>query len=337
MARIADVAAAAGVTIGTVSRVLNNDPTVVVRPETRERIIRAAKAVDYTPNHAARALRRSRVGAVGLAVHDVRDPVFGEIITGAQRAAAEQGTSVILADVASIAGDAGAFDRLVRSGLIDGLLMVPMGGGGDARLAFDVSRHVPLVIVNDVVEGLSSVSFDNRAATALATRHLLDLGHRDIGFFALEDHSVRAHDRREGWIDALRAAGAPARADWVIAAGNTPAGGEAAITAMLAMAQRPTAVVVASVMAAIGVLAAARRAGLEVPGDLSVVAIHDLFFAAELMPGLTVVRTPLERIGEESMRMVLDPTRTKEPIHLIVTAPAPTLVARESTAAFAGE
>lgn len=331
MARIADVAAAAGVTIGTVSRVLNNDPSVVVRPETRERIIRAAKAVNYTPNYAARALRRSRVGAVGLAVHDVRDPVFGEIITGAQRVATQQGTSVILADITSIAGDQGAFDRLVRSGLVDGLLMVPLGNDADRRLAFEASRHLPLVIVNDVIEGLSSVSFDNRAATCLATQHLLELGHRAVGFLALDDRSVRAEDRRQGWVDALREAGVPARADWVVTAGNTPAGGEAAVAELLSMPERPTAIVVASVMAAVGVLAAARRAGIEVPADLSVIAIHDLFFAAELTPGLTVVRTPLERLGEDSMSMVLDSARAPEPKHLVVTDPAPEVVVREST------
>lgn len=333
MAGITEVAAAARVTVGTVSRVLNGDPTVRVRPETRERIHAAAKAVNYTPNHAARALRRSRVGALGLAVHDVSNPVYAAIIAGAQQAASSEGYVLMLADVPELARDASAFSRVVRSGLVDGLLLLPAGVRADEELAASASGVVPTVIVNDSSDAHGSVTLDNAAAMRLATEHLIALGHRDIGLLALDGDNERARSRIEGWRDTLDAAGLPVRAEWVLDAGHTVESGRAAADRLLADPRPPTAVVVASVMAAVGVLASARARGIPVPERLSVIAFNDVFFADQLDPALTVVATPLAELGAASVRVLLRLLAGGEPEHLVIGEPAPRVIVRGSTGA----
>lgn len=333
MAGIADVAAAARVTVGTVSRVLNGDPTVRVRPDTRERIYAAAREVDYTPNYAARALRRSRVGVIGLAVHDVTNPVYAAIISGAQRAVAHEGYLLMLADVQELARDKSSFSRIARSGLIDGLLLLPAGDDADDELAATVSGIVPTVIVNDSSAQLSSVTVDNTAGMRMATEHLIAQGHRSIGYLALDGDTERSRSRTDGWRIALQDAGLPVRAEWMIEAGHTAETGEIAAREVLALPERPSAVVVASVMAATGVLAACREQGLRLPQDLSVIAFNDVFFAAQLDPALTVVTSPLAEMGSASVELLLRLLSGGEAEHLIVRDPPPALILRGSTTA----
>ncbi|WP_164743492.1 LacI family DNA-binding transcriptional regulator [Microbacterium sulfonylureivorans] len=333
MVGIAEVAARAEVTKSVVSRVLNGDPTVVVRAETRERIIRVAKELAYTPNYAARALKRSRVGAIGLAVHGVTHPLYSEIISGAQRIASERHMVLILADnIPELANDSGSFDRIVRSGLIDGILIVPAGTEADTRLADSVSKSIPLVIVNDAGGAHSSVSLDNAIAAGIATRHLIDLGHTRIGMFGIGERNVRAQDREDGFRRALTAANIPVRDEWMLSGGTIAATGKAAAQRMFQLDELPSGVVVGNSMAATGVLAAAREAGVRVPEELSVIGFNDLPYADQLNPPLTVVATPLEELGAQGMSLLLRQLDTGTVENLIVTEPEPRLVIRGSTA-----
>lgn len=331
MARIADVGRLAGVTPSVVSRVLNGDETLRVRDETRERVLAAARTLDYTPNHAARALRRSRVGTLGLAVHDISNPVYAPLIAGAQASASAHGYVLMLADVPELARDSRIFGRVVGSGAIDGLLLLPAGIAADRMVEDAVDGRVPTVVINDRSRQLPSIGLADADGIALATRHLLDLGHRDIAMLRLDGRGYRATQRTEGFRRAMRERGLEPGRTRIVTGGHTSEAGRAAMRALLKGRSRCTAIVAASSLAAIGALAAAQEAGLRVPEELSIVGLHDVFFAEFLTPPLTVVRLPLRPLGEHAVELLVAAVDGKARGHTVIDDPPPELAVRGST------
>lgn len=326
---ITDVARRAGVTPAVVSRVLNDDPKLQVRAETRDRVLAAARELDYTPSHAARALRHSRAGALGLAVHDMSNPLYGEIILGAQRAAADAGFVLLLADVDGLAR--GTFNRAVNGGAIDGLLLQRAGTAHDRTIIDTASARIPTVLLNDRSTTLASVALDDHAGTRIATQHLLDLGHTRIAHLKVGG-TQRSGYRARGWRETLRRAGVTPDPAWLVPGGHTVDMGLEGMRTLLSVRPRPTAVVVGNVLAAIGALTAAREAGLRVPEDLSVTAFHDVLYAAHLAPTLTTVAMPLRELGAASVALLMERLAGKEPRQVVLRDPAPRLIPRESTA-----
>ena len=333
MARIVDVAQRAGVAPSVVSRLLNGDPTLRIRPETKSRVLAAAEELDYAPNHAARALRRSSVGALGMAVHDLHNPVYGEIIAGAEAAARAQGCVLMLADVDSLASDDDTFRRVVSGGAIDGLMLQRDGYASDQVVARVAGARVPVVILNERVRApLSGIAVDDRRAAALATGHLIALGHTEIAHLGAGGKNSRARDRQAGWRDAMTKAGLDPRRDLVRVGGVRPESGYKALMELLAAARPPTAVFAASLLAAVGALTAARAAGIPVPDDLSIVGFHDAWFAEHVHPSLTVVRLPLREMGRRAVLLLGERAAGAPPQQGPVTEPEPEVVPRGSTA-----
>lgn len=328
---ITDVARHAGVTPAVVSRVLNGDPKLQVRAETRDRVLAAARDLDYTPSHAARALRHNRAGALGLAVHDVANPLYGEIILGAQRAAAEAGHVLLLADIDGLARGEETFHRAVHGGAIDGLLLQRAGTPSDRKVITTASTRIPTVLLNDRSESLASVALDDAGGTRLATQHLVDLGHTRVAHLKVGG-TQRSGQRVRGWRETLVRAGLPADPAWVVAGGHTVDSGLTGMRELLAVRPAPTGVVVGNVLAAIGALTAAREAGLRVPEDLSVIAFHDVTYAAHLVPSLTAVAMPMRELGAAAVSLLLERLGGAGPRHVVVREPEPRLVARGSTA-----
>jgi LacI family transcriptional regulator len=328
---ITDVARAAEVTVGVVSRVLNADPTLQVRPETRERVLVAARSLDYTASHAARAMRGGRSYAIGLAVHDVSNPVYARIITGAQKAAAEAGYVLLLADVEALAQGDSTFRRAIHSGAIDGLLLLRAGNSADRRVLREATQRIPTVLVNDRSTTHASVALDDVAGARLATRHLIDLGHRQIGHLRIRGTS-RSGARLRGWRDALHRAGITEDARWIVDAGHLMETGYDGMRRLIALGALPTAVFAANVLNGIGAMSAARDAGLSVPGDISMIAYHDVPYAAHLVPALTTVAMPLEQLGASGVALLLERLAGAEPRHVVLREPPPHLVIRDSTA-----
>lgn len=327
-AKISDVARAAGVSPAIVSRLLRGDETLRVRTETRERVLAVAAEMHYTPNEVARALRRSEVGIIGMAVHDTSNPVYSEILAGAQAEASESGFALLLADADELARNDRTFEQLVHGNRIDGLLLQRGEGPADAVLARITSTELPLVLINDRASGSTgSVALDDEAATYLATRHLVELGHTAIAHLHLGVPRERSGARTKGWSRALREAGLPR--------GEQRKGGHTTTEGHRALLQlargTSTAVVVSNVLAAVGAVSAARELGLRVPEDLSIVAVHDVFFAEHLVPPLTVVRLPLHELGRRSVAALLAQLRGEPARHETVATPPPELVVRAST------
>jgi LacI family transcriptional regulator len=328
---ITDVARHAGVTPAVVSRVLNGDPKLQVRAETRDRVFAAARELDYTPSHAARALRHNRAGALGLAVHDVANPLYGEIILGAQRAAAAAGHVLLLADIDGLARGDETFHRAVHGGAIDGLLLQRAGTASDRKVIATASTRIPTVLLNDRSTTLASVALDDAGGTRLATQHLLDLGHTRVGHLKVGG-TQRSGQRVRGWRETLTRAGLSVDPSWLVAGGHTVESGQAGMRELLATAGGLTAVVVGNVLAAIGALTAVREAGLRVPDDLSVIAFHDVVYAAHLVPSLTAVAMPLRELGAAAVSLLLERLGGADPRHVVVRDPDPALVLRGSTA-----
>lgn len=327
--RLRDVAAAAGVDASVVSRVLSGDARLSIRPETRERVLAAAARLDYRPNTAARTLKTARTMAIGMIVPDLANVNYATIARGAEEAAGTAGYVLLVAH-------GSASDRLPDlHGRIDGLLI--------GMATSETPRHgefgggVPALLVNRREPcGVPSVTVDDEAGGALAVSHLLSLGHRRIGHVAGPQNADTARRRLRGYTAALELAGVRPEPDWIAETTFDEAGGNVAATRLLKGEPRPTALFVGNVRAAIGALAAARRLGLRVPDELSIVGFHDAPFAAYLDPALTTVRMPLEEMGRQAVDSLLallggrsvDDMMVATPPELVVrasSAPAPTL------------
>lgn len=332
MPTVADVARLARVSPGVVSRLLNGDETLRVRQETKDRVLAAARELDYAPNYAARALRRARSGLIAFGVHDTTNPIYNAILEGAQSAATAAGYALMLADVDALAHDDAAFRRIITGGAIDGLLLQRAGTPSDALIGKIASGSVPTVLLNDRTRGaIGSIAVDDYAAARLATEYLTGLGHRRIALLQVDGPKSRTDRRRRGWEDALIDAGLYADPALVAIGGHTPEAGERGMRKLLASGAEFSAVFVANILSAVGALSSAREAGREVPRDLSVVALHDFPLAAHFSPALTTIRLPLREMGARAVQMLIERLENAPAAHEIVSTPAPLLVVREST------
>ena len=327
---LTDVAQLAGVDKAVVSRVVNADPLLAIRPETRARVEAAIKELDYRPNVAARTLRTARTGTIGLFIPDFANPVYAEIITGAESAALAHGQLLVTGSSSVTGHRAQAYLDLLGQGRVDGLLLAGDPVSVQEKEALD-AFGLPYLFLNRRDPGVDRyVVLDDVAAAAMATSRLLDLGHTRIAHIAGTASADTAARRLAGYEQALRSRGLPVEADLVVTADYTPQGGADAVRRLLATGARPSAVFVANVASAIGVLRALQEAGLDVPRDMSVVAVHDLPLAAHLAPPLTTVRMPLRELGARAIELLLssDPSAA---ITEVVASPIE-LVERESTA-----
>lgn len=314
MATIAEVARQAGVGVATVSRVVNGSPSV--RAETRRRVLDAIDRLGYEPNPAARALSTGRTRAVGVIAPFFTRPSVMERLRGVSQVLSGAGYQLVLHDGALPAG-----------GGLDGLLSISLAPT-DEELDRLAAAGVPVVLVDHAHERLPAVHTDDVAGGALATGHLLELGHTRIAFVGdLEaDHDGRASSarRRAGYEQALAAAGV-ALDPALVRRGPHGREAAAAITRELLESDTPpTGLFAASDTQAVGALEAADAVGAAVPGDLSVVGYDDIELAR--YAGLTTVAQPLEESGRRGAELLLaalggDPATGRQlPVALVVRA-----------------
>jgi LacI family transcriptional regulator len=322
--RLRDVAAAAGVDVSIASRILSGDGGLTVRPETRRRVLEAASRLSYRPNTAARALKTRKTMAIGMIVPELTNVAYATVALGADERASRAGYALLVA-TGSVRGRLDAIE-----GRIDGLL-VGVATSETIRIG-ELGGRLPTVLVNRrELLGIPSVTVDDAAGATLATEHLLSLGHRHVAHVAGPQNSDTGRRRLAGYLAAMRDAGFEPGADWTIEASYDEAGGELAATRLLRASPRPTALFVANVRAAIGALAAARRLGLSVPRDVSLVGFHDAPFTMYLDPELTTVKMPLREMGSAAIEslLALVEGRTVEDVQV---ASPPELLVRASTA-----
>ena len=313
----------AGVDVSLVSRVLNNDERAACRPETRERILAVAARLHYRPHMAARGLKTARTMAFGMVVPDLSNVVYSAIAHGAESAAATAGYQLLVAS-----GLAGSRLRELE-GRIDGVLI---GVATSETIGpEDFGGSMPKVLVNRREDwGIPSVVVDDEAGAALATRHLIELGHTRLAHVSGPHVADTARRRLQGFISAARASGIEVGATAIVEGGYDEPSGFTATRSLLQLRPRPTGIFVANIRGAMGALAAIHSSGLRVPADVSIIGMHDVPLAAYLTPPLDTVRMPLEEMGRraiDTLQFVIAGGEAEDSM----VADLPELVLRSST------
>lgn len=332
MANIRDVAALSGVSVGAVSRVLSHDPTLRVSDETRRRVVEAADALHYVPSHAARSLRTSRAGALALVLPEVTSSIVADLVRSVETEGAERNVNVVLARASRLQQDETWLRGVVASGRVDGVLLQLPEGVQPERILEMIGEPLPIVLINSADSGpLSTVVFDDALSMRPAVQHLYELGHRTIGFIGGVPALPAAIRRRTGFLAAMAELGLDVVDDLVLELGFTGAEGRLAAEALIRRGPLPSALVVANVDAALGVLAELHKHGFRVPDDVSLVALHEVWYADAIWPPLTTVKAPMAELGATAVSLLLDGTGG-EPVHHVVSDPPFALTVRASTA-----
>jgi DNA-binding LacI/PurR family transcriptional regulator len=302
-ARIADVAAKAGVGVATVSRVLNAHANV--RPATRARVRAAIEALDYRPSSVARSLSLRRTMVVGVVVPWFTSPSAVERVRGIVAGLSGSPYDLMLFDVESEDRQRRAFELLDRGNRADGLLIVSTLPPG-AELERLHAGRLPCVLVDAHHPSLPNVTVDDIAGGEMATRHLVELGHRRIAFIGDTPPEFRfdwSRDRTRGYERALAQAEIELRPEYVRVGTQRLYVARSIALELLRLPEPPTAIFAASDTQALGVLEAARSLGIRVPEALSVVGYDDVEAASLL--GLTTVRQPLHESGRRGAELLL--------------------------------
>jgi LacI family transcriptional regulator/LacI family repressor for deo operon, udp, cdd, tsx, nupC, and nupG len=303
-ATMRDVARRAGVSVATVSRVLNDIP--VVRDEMRDRVREAIAELGYRPSSTARSLSLGRSQAIGVVAPFFTTPSVVERLRGVSQRAGQHGYGLMLFDVETPEQRAGAFRDFARPGRLDGLLVIslPLRDEEVAGLERD---GLPVVMVDIGHPRVPHVVIDDARGGELATEHLLARGHRRIGFIGDRPENpfgfTSSEQRRRGFRRALRAAGVTAVAELEARGRHGREEASDLARGLLDRDDRPTAVFAASDTQAVGVLEAARALGLRVPEDVAVIGFDDIELAAPL--GLSTVRQPLRQSGASGADILL--------------------------------
>lgn len=336
---LAEVAERGAVSVATASRVLNPDSTYPVSDETRARVFAAARALNYTPNRNARALRARHGHTLGVVVHDIRDPYFGHCLRGVTEEASKAGYLTIICNSdrrarveldyvqmlieQRIAGVVFAGGELIEPGYrqeLARLVEAMRGYGGE------------VVALAPRTEDWLAELPDNRGGSEKAIQHLLDLGHRQIGFINGPENLLTSSDRLAGYTDALEQAGVPVNPALIVAGDFSLEGGIVATSRLIRSGETFTAIFAANDEMAAGALRILQQEGIAVPQDVSLVGFGDLAAVSWLQPPLTTVAMPMYELATAATaRLLAVIGGTVPPANAIHIHPTE-LVVRASTA-----
>lgn len=302
MVTLRDVAREAGVSIKTVSRVVNREP--LVNEATAARVADAVERLGYRPNELARALKGQRSRTIALVIDDVSNPFMATCAQAIEAVARKRGHALILCDSHADLRMESGYVGLLTQRRVDGLLIVP-ARGHDANLKGEQEAGLPVVAFDRPAEGIraDSVLVQNRAGTRKATEHLIDHGHERIAFVGDVRHFYTARKRLEGYKEAMGAAGLePLHA----LDAHTIEQGEGATKGFLDAPGPPTALFTANILTTLGALRAIEDLGLRIPEDVAVIGFDDFELAHVLRPRFTLVRQPAAELGRRAAQMLFD-------------------------------
>ncbi|CAI8955644.1 DNA-binding transcriptional dual regulator RbsR [Pseudomonas sp. IT-P258] len=333
MATIKDVAALAGISYTTVSHVVNK--TRPVSEEVRIKVEAAIQTLDYVPSAVARSLKAKTTATIGLLVPNSLNPYFAELARGIEDYCERNGYCVILCNSDDNPDKQRSYLRVLLEKRIDGLIVA--SAGGDSGLVQGLKGvRTPMVIVDRGLDGVDAdlVRIDHEYGAYLATRHLLELGHRDIATISGPENTSVAQMRLAGYRRALKEAGIEVSSGRMLESDFTSTGGYSA-AAILLESNPPSAIFAANDMIGIGVLRAAAERNIRVPSELSVIGFDDIQMSRYVYPSLTTVGQSILQLGEMAAEVLLRRIATPglATDQRIVT---PSIVIRESTAPLAG-
>ncbi len=333
---VKDIAEAAGVSITTVSLVLSGRKSRISM-KTRERVQRIAKELDYQPNHLARSLVTRKSQTIGLIIPDISNLFFSELAKGIEMEAQKNKYNIIFSN-SNEDGNADIKNfRLLLNKSVDGLIIVPSINKGEKNLISEFnhilsSHKLPVVIVDRMLPGVECdfVTLDNREGGFIATKHLLDLGHRKIGCITGPKDLASSKARYRGYCDALAMFGVPVDEDLVYNGDYRLYSGVEG--AEILINRNVTAIFACNDMMACGAYRQACIMNKKIGSELSLVGFDDIPFSEMLEHPLTTIHQPVYDIGKNSCRMLMDILDGAKPgIHKIKYSP--TLIVRSTTAA----
>ncbi len=322
---VREVARLAGVSAATVSRALNASSTV--SPELAERVLNAARQLNFRPNRLARNLRMGAVRTVGLLVPDIENPFFTSAVHGVEEALQAAGYTLLLANFGE---DPAREEALLRTLSAEGVAGIIFTASIRPSVEYTrlLSGRLPMVGMSRVLEGLpvDLVLTDNRGGALEATEHLIRLGHRRIALINGPATISTARERQAGFEEAFARAHLPVPKELIRHADFRQAGGFEAMQDLLRQSPRPTAVFVASNLMTLGALEALHRAEVRIPEEMAIVGFDDMAWATSLRPPLTVVAQPAREMGAAAAKLLIErlqnpdlpPRRITLPTRLIV-------------------
>lgn len=330
MTNIRTVSKLAGVSVATVSRALQKPE--IVSEATRKKVEKAAKEIGYRPNMMARNFRTKKSYSIMVLVPDISNPFFSMVISGIQQSAKKRGYNIILGNTMNDPEIERELASMLLTSQADGIIQL------SSRFPIDENGkngETPLPIVNccECVDddSMPTVKLDNKGAAKAMTNHLIQLGHKHIGLIIGPRKSPLTISRLTGYKIALQEAGIPFDASMLIEGDYSMASGKKAASALLAMAQQPTAIFCFNDEMAIGAMQRIKQDGLSVPADISVAGFDNLNFASYTDPPLTTISQPSEEFGSNAIALLFEIIEGKEKRNRHLTLPFD-LVVRGSTA-----
>lgn len=292
--------------MATVSHVING--TRYVAPGTAERVRRAMEELDYHPNAVAQSLRTRRTHVIGVVVSDITNPFFATLVRGAEDAALEAGYSIVVCNSDETVEKENRYVQVLRRRRVDGLLLAPVGGGENPAIQKLARQNVPFVFVDRRAPGVEAdaVLSDNVGGAYLATKHLIERGHKRIGIVLGIPGATTTEERFAGYRQALEEAGIPVSEELISYGGYRVEGGCRATHELLVLSEPPTAIFSTNNLMTTGVLKELFQRGLNIPDEMAVVGFDDLEWAEMANPPLTAVAQRPYEIGHRALAILLD-------------------------------
>jgi len=326
-ASIYDVAKKSGVSVVTVSRVINNASTV--RQSSRDKVMKAIKELNYQPSSAAQSLARGKTNVIGLLIPDLTDPFIMEVVDTVDRELEKKGYFLALSVIGENDDSTVRSNFLFQQDRVDGILILTPIFEDDYVCSLK-DKNIPFVIMDNQLfpYTVSSIVVDNFKGGYDVTRHLLELGHLKFGCIGGPEELLSAEHRVDGFNAALKEVGVEAlsvkRGEFDITSGYD------VTKKWIEEKVLPTAVICGDDHIAFGVIDALRESNLKVPEDVSVVGYDDHPFASKLHPHLTTVKQPAVEIGKQGVEALFNAMKGKEKQHVVVKLP-PELIVRHTT------
>ncbi len=332
MVRLKDIAERASVSVMTVSKVLRDAKDISA--QTKLRVRKLAEEMGYVPDALAQSMRSGTTKLMGLIIPSVANPVFARVILAIEEKAHEAGYDLLIAHSLNKPEREEFAIRRMLARRVDGLFIVPIYRFASTSQAWDElrKRAVPTVVLGQAAEfcqGFANVETDDLLASQIATRHLLELGHRRIAFLKGPQFSPIARDRFEGYVKAMREAGCEADDHWIFSAGQTIEEGAAAALQIINEHPDITALIAFNDLVAIGAASTFLQQGVKIPGELSVVGFGNILISEHFRVPLTTIRLPKLRLGISAFEQLVRLMRGEKPASVRLTAE---IIVRDSTA-----
>jgi LacI family transcriptional regulator len=305
MATMRDVAKRAGVSVATVSHVING--TRKVAPETMRRIKGVMEELDYHPNAVAQSLRTRRTHAIGAVVSDITNPFFATLVRGAEDTAIETGYSLIVCNSDENPEKEDRYVRLLRRRRMDGLLISPVGDGSSKAVQELPRSRMPFVFIDRRAKGIQgdAVLSDNVDGAYQATRHLIEKGHKRIGIIIGVHGATTTEERLAGYRKALDEAGIPLSQELIAYGGYRQEGGRSATENFLVLPEPPSAIFSTNNLMTVGVLKILAHRKLCIPKEMALVSFDDLDLGDLFRPSLTVITQNPHAMGKIAMKALI--------------------------------